>query len=427
MPLEPSLVLLYISVIRLEFNKVEIKRESVVVRDLVEKVVELMFPSAAQKGIDLTWHVARGVPRAIFTDGARLNQILVNCVGNGVKFTTSGEVSVVADVDEASGALRIAIRDTGIGISAEDQKKLFSWFYQADSGHAREYNGTGLGLFISRKLAVLLGGSLTCSSELGRGSSFVLCLPRAAVAEPAEKAVQGDANGSSHHPSSPAVQGSGGLTLAGRRVAIATHSPATFIAGQTRPTLRERATRLTLTVVCGLWAQSLLRDALEDAGAAVSEADADATGARGGADAVIVDLAPGAPQAKLAAKLAGAVWVALVARGAACQDPATKVPGKRARKTCRAIVTKPIKSRAAVDAVAAALAIGPAALGQGQGPGPGPASPPVFSSRLRESPRNNVNSPRASPKALPLAPAAAGPAAADVCRLRVLVAEDVEF
>eukprot|EP00741_Cyanophora_paradoxa_P017202 tig00000202_g16614.t1 len=143
---------------RLEFNKVEIQRGPVLLRELFEQVAELMSPSAEQKGVDLAWHVARACPRTLHTDGPRLNQILVNLLGNGIKFTSRGEVSLTARVE--GDQLCIAIRDTGIGIPAEAQQKLFSWFYQADSSHSREYGGTGLGLFISRKLAGLMGGEM---------------------------------------------------------------------------------------------------------------------------------------------------------------------------------------------------------------------------------------------------------------------------
>eukprot|EP00741_Cyanophora_paradoxa_P019667 tig00021137_g18985.t1 len=320
---------------RIEFNKVEICRAPVDLVDAVERTVELMFPSAVQKGIDLTWHVSRGCPAVLETDGARLNQVLVNLIGNGIKFTSKGEVSVTAEV--AGAALRIVIRDTGIGISPDNQSKLFSWFYQVDSGNSRQYSGTGLGLFISRKLAVLLGGDLSVESELGRGSAFIVTLPLDALG-------LGPAGGPPGPPPALAPPSPPRRPpLAGRRVAVWSPSPAT------------RA--LLVDALEGAGAQALALPELHaEVGAAVECCVLDTAGLPIGPDGGF--LVPGA--------LAGVPRVALAPRGGAGLTEALQ--------GCAEVVLKPVLPRAAVDAVAAALAR-PAARPASSPECAGPAGP----------------------------------------------------
>eukprot|EP00741_Cyanophora_paradoxa_P020531 tig00000227_g19818.t1 len=164
-----------------------------------------------------------------------VKQICVNVVGNAIKFTNDGEVSLSARVEDCR--LLIAIADSGIGISEEGLKKLFSWFYQVDTSHARKYNGTGLGLFISRKLAELLGGELTVHSEPGSGSVFTLSIPLADVVPSPEEAAEAAA--AAEQTTAPAATAGAGaeaaevdadpeaLPLAGRTVALCTRSSVT--------------------------------------------------------------------------------------------------------------------------------------------------------------------------------------------------------
>ncbi len=132
-----------------------------------------------QKHVELITHVLPSVPDSLIGDALRVRQIVTNLVSNAFKFTHEGEVVVKAETvspsaDAASRrvALRISVRDTGIGISPEQQARLFQAFTQADSSTSRKYGGTGLGLVISRRLAQLMGGDLTLDSTPGVGTTF---------------------------------------------------------------------------------------------------------------------------------------------------------------------------------------------------------------------------------------------------------------
>jgi signal transduction histidine kinase/CheY-like chemotaxis protein len=141
----------------------------------VEGALELIAPRAAEKGLELTHAVAPNVPREVRADAGRLRQILLNLLGNAVKFTERGSVSLDVDLVERSGrraVLRFAVTDTGIGISAGGQARLFQEFTQLDSSGTRRFGGTGLGLAISRRLARLMGGDIGVASAPGQGSRF---------------------------------------------------------------------------------------------------------------------------------------------------------------------------------------------------------------------------------------------------------------
>ena len=153
------------------------------VRVLVEDVLDLLACMAAEKNIVLLHQVGLEVPAVAMLDSGRLRQVLVNLVGNAVKFTEAGEVEVRVRVragDESSGgapSLEFAVRDTGPGISDEDQKRLFQPFTQLDASINRRHGGTGLGLAISRSLVRLMGGEISLRSELGRGAVFRFSIP----------------------------------------------------------------------------------------------------------------------------------------------------------------------------------------------------------------------------------------------------------
>ena len=145
------------------------------VRVTVEETAELLFARASQKGLELATLVAPGVPERVAGDPGRIRQILLNLIGNAIKFTTEGDVVVTLDtVSDGSEAclLRFAVRDSGIGISEEAQARLFEPFSQADSSTTRRFGGTGLGLAISRKLSDMMGGSIGVESGTGLGSTF---------------------------------------------------------------------------------------------------------------------------------------------------------------------------------------------------------------------------------------------------------------
>jgi two-component system sensor histidine kinase/response regulator len=156
---------------------------------LVETATELLTTRACAKQIDLLTYLAPDVPTRLRGDVGRLRQVLLNLVGNAVKFTDEGEVSVRVSVETETAAtvtLRFAVYDTGIGLSAAARERLFQPFTQADGSMARRYGGTGLGLAISKRLVELMGGAIEVSSVEGQGSRFWFTVPLQRVAESVE-------------------------------------------------------------------------------------------------------------------------------------------------------------------------------------------------------------------------------------------------
>jgi signal transduction histidine kinase len=155
------------------------------VRDVVTSAVAVLEPLALDKGLALrVSEPDRPVP--LRTDGEMVRRILVNLGANAIKFTDQGRVEIQAAVD--GDDVTFVVRDTGIGISESDLPRLFKPFTQLDSGVTRRYGGTGLGLYISHRLASLLGGTLTVESTVGEGSAFTLRIPSQLSTEPAPPA-----------------------------------------------------------------------------------------------------------------------------------------------------------------------------------------------------------------------------------------------
>ena len=180
---------------KIEAGRLEIERNDVELVPLVESVASLLAPQARAKQVDLLTYIDPAVPRVLVGDALRLRQILTNLVGNAVKFTDRGSVTAIVTVEEASDVavtLRFAVADTGIGIEAGAQERLFEPFSQADTTTTRRFGGTGLGLAISRRLVSLMGGAIGVESVAGRGStfwctlSFARSLTASGAAAPAE-------------------------------------------------------------------------------------------------------------------------------------------------------------------------------------------------------------------------------------------------
>ena len=193
---------------KMEAGKLTLESSRFCLADLVESVVELQAARAFAKGIELAACVPANLPATVRGDAGRLRQVLLNLVGNAVKFTETGGVAVtVARVDGGGERLRFEVADTGVGIPADAQGALFTEFAQVHPRLSRRHGGAGLGLAISKRLVELMGGSIGFESTPGRGSRFWFMLPLEADA-----ANQG---------------GVGADALAGRRVVVLEPSPVT--------------------------------------------------------------------------------------------------------------------------------------------------------------------------------------------------------
>ena len=181
---------------KMEAGKLSLDEVDFDLRKLLEEVIELVAKQAQMRDVELGYLLAADVPARVRGDSLRLRQLLINLLGNAVKFTEHGEVSVMIDrAPQVAFGLRFAVRDTGIGMSREQQENLFQSFAQADPSTTRKYGGTGLGLAICKQLVGLMGGDIGVASKLGEGTTFtftVLCgHAQERVAEPVYPALQG--------------------------------------------------------------------------------------------------------------------------------------------------------------------------------------------------------------------------------------------
>src|SRR5438552_2368826 len=189
---------------KIESGKLELERHPFELHTCIEEALDLLAPKAAEKRLDLAYFVEDAIPKILVSDVTRLRQILVNLIGNSVKFTHQGEV-VIEVTPAARGSrnlepgrapdtdflrhpeewlLHFSVRDTGIGIPLDRQNRLFKSFQQVDASTTRHYGGTGLGLAICKRLTELLGGKIWVESDAGKGATFhftVLARPAAAT------------------------------------------------------------------------------------------------------------------------------------------------------------------------------------------------------------------------------------------------------
>jgi signal transduction histidine kinase/CheY-like chemotaxis protein/HPt (histidine-containing phosphotransfer) domain-containing protein len=214
---------------KIEAGKFELESRPFDLRRCVEDALEPFAPQAAEKGLELVYTFDAAAPAAVEGDANRLRQIIVNLVGNAVKFTDAGEVAVSVSARRMTGSrveLRFSVRDTGIGIPAPQLGRIFESFTQADSSTTRRYGGTGLGLAISKRLCELMGGRMWVTSSPGEGSTFQFTLE----ADEA-KAVE--------HPSYPEQTHP---CLAGKRLLVIAERPSL------RAALAQQASALGLSV-----------------------------------------------------------------------------------------------------------------------------------------------------------------------------------
>lgn len=188
---------------RIEADHLELEDRPFVLRQTLEEVLDLITPRAVEKGIELVCLIEPHIPEMVRGDSDRLRQILINLLGNAVKFTDQGEVSLQVCMqggppsEETGCALSFTVQDTGIGMTPEQIERLFQPFAQADKDINRKYGGTGLGLVISQKLCAKMGGMITIQSTLNQGSTFSFVLdfplqrtaPKEVIAEWQKRAV----------------------------------------------------------------------------------------------------------------------------------------------------------------------------------------------------------------------------------------------
>jgi diguanylate cyclase (GGDEF)-like protein len=180
---------------KMEAGKLTLEEVDFDLRKLLEEVMELVAKQAQQRDVELGYLLAADVPERVNGDSLRLRQVLINLVGNAVKFTEHGEVAVhIARDSSAAFGLRFEVRDTGIGMSDLQQTHLFESFAQADPSTTRKYGGTGLGLAICRQLVGLMGGEINVASALGEGTTFTFSI----ICKPAQESAGALAHGELH-------------------------------------------------------------------------------------------------------------------------------------------------------------------------------------------------------------------------------------
>lgn len=168
-----------LDIARIEAGRLDLEPQAAAVGILIEELSEVLAPKAQEKGLEIATYIGPGVPDSVVVDAKRLRQVIINFVGNGIKFTEEGGVCVSVTVEEAAGLpdsamvrLRFSVTDTGIGFDKTEAARLFEEFEQIEHGPARKYGGSGLGLAISRHLVGLMGGNINVEAEPGKGARF---------------------------------------------------------------------------------------------------------------------------------------------------------------------------------------------------------------------------------------------------------------
>ncbi|HUP06229.1 MAG TPA: response regulator, partial [Caldimonas sp.] len=176
---------------KIDAGRLELETQPFDLRACIESAFDLVTEPAARKGLELAFLIDRALPEGLSGDVTRFRQILVNLLGNAVKFTAAGEVVLTAEPGGEPNQLHVAVRDTGIGIPADRVHRLFEEFSQLDSSTTRKYGGTGLGLAVSKRLAELMGGTMWVESIAGEGSTFHFTITAEAAEVPSRTAAAG--------------------------------------------------------------------------------------------------------------------------------------------------------------------------------------------------------------------------------------------
>lgn len=168
---------------KLESDKMELENSPIDVSALIEETIEMFAYYAAESRLELIYYIDHRIPPLVYGDRERLKQVLVNLLGNAVKFTNKGEIVITVRMGAQENSvrrealIRFSVRDTGIGIAPQHHERIFEAFTQADASTTRKFGGTGLGLAISKKLCEAFGGVLSLNSELGKGAEFCFDIP----------------------------------------------------------------------------------------------------------------------------------------------------------------------------------------------------------------------------------------------------------
>ena len=206
---------------KVEAGKLDLDPIDFELRQSLRSAVRSLQFRAEQKGIGLTCDVDQKVPSVVHADPVRLRQVLLNLLGNALKFTSRGDVTLTAkceEIENGRATLHFVVRDTGIGIPGDKLKSIFDAFSQADSSTTREFGGTGLGLAICNQLVQLMNGSIWATSELGRGSEFHFKIQAQVALEPAADNI--------HHPHQKSLAALANACGANRHILLAEDNPA---------------------------------------------------------------------------------------------------------------------------------------------------------------------------------------------------------
>src|SRR6201986_3144916 len=162
---------------KIEAGKIDLEHRPFALAALIEEITELLAPRAQAKRLEIAAYVDERLPSEVIGDAARLRQVLLNLAGNAIKFTSTGGVALIVEPGIWPHEVSFLVRDTGIGIAAEAQQRIFREFEQADERTVRNYGGTGLGLNISERIVRRMGGRIALESSLGAGSTFEAAIP----------------------------------------------------------------------------------------------------------------------------------------------------------------------------------------------------------------------------------------------------------